>query len=259
MLAPTVAASALLGLLVGSFLNVVVHRVPAGLSVVHPPSACPGCDARIAAYDNVPVLSWLVLRGRCRRCRTGISVRYPLVELGTACLFAVVAWRLGASWELPAYLWLAGVAVPLALIDLDVRRLPDAIVLPAYPVSAALLALASEGTGEWGALLRAGAGGLLLFALYLLLAVAQPGGMGFGDVKLAGVLGLHLGWLGWGTLVVGGFLGFLLGGAVGLALMAAGRAGRRSAIPFGPSMLAGALLAVLCGEALAGLYVDLLL
>jgi leader peptidase (prepilin peptidase) / N-methyltransferase len=253
------AASALLGLLVGSFLNVVIWRVPRGESVVSPPSHCPGCGEAVRARDNVPVLGWLLLRGRCRDCGEPISSRYPLVELATAALFALMAWRPGATWELPAFLYLAAVTVALTMIDIDVHRLPDAIVLPSYAVGALLLLLPAMAEGEWHAYLRALLGAAVLFGVYFVLVLVHPAGMGFGDVKLAGVLGLYLGWLGWGQLAVGGFLGFLLGGVWGVALLAAGRAGRKSAIPFGPFMLAGALLAVWFGAGLVDAYLDLLL
>jgi leader peptidase (prepilin peptidase)/N-methyltransferase len=251
-------ACGLLGLLIGSFLNVVVWRVPRGESVASPPSACPSCGHPIRARDNVPVLSWLLLRGRCRDCGATISARYPLVELATGVLFALVAWRLAATWELPAYLYLAAISVALTLIDIDVRRLPDAIVLPSYGVAAVLLAVPAVAEGEWHAYVRALIGAAILFTGYFALAFAYPAGMGFGDVKLAGVLGLYLGWLGWGELAVGAFLGFLLGGVWGAALLVARRAGRKSAIPFGPFMLAGALLAVFVGGTIARGYVDLM-
>jgi leader peptidase (prepilin peptidase) / N-methyltransferase len=253
-----VVACAVLGLLIGSFLNVVVWRVPRGESVVSPPSACPGCGHPIRARDNVPVLSWLLLRGRCRDCGATISGRYPLVELATGVLFGLTAWRLGAAWELPAYLYLVAIAVALTMIDIDVRRLPNAIVLPSYVVAGLLLLLPAVATGGWDPYLRALLGAAILFAGYFGLALAYPAGMGFGDVKLAGVLGLYLGWLGWGELVVGAFLGFLLGGVWGVALLLARRAGRKSAIPFGPFMLGGALLGVFVGGALSHAYVDVL-
>jgi leader peptidase (prepilin peptidase) / N-methyltransferase len=216
----------------------------------------------IRRRDNVPVVSWLVLRGRCRDCSAPISARYPLVEATTAVVFALVAWRFGPSWELPAYLWLAAIGIALVLIDLDVHRLPDAIVLPSYPVVIGLLALAGlnpGGEADWGALLRALAGGAILFVAYFLMAVAYPGGMGFGDVKLAGVLGLGLGWLGWGALVVGGFSAFLLGGLFSVALLLLRRAGRRSGIPFGPWMVLGAAVGVAVGEQVWRAYLGLIL
>ncbi|QHT55835.1 prepilin peptidase [Cellulomonas sp. H30R-01] len=251
----------LLGLLVGSFLNVVVWRVPRGESVVHPPSACPRCGHAIRARDNVPVVSWLLLRGRCRDCGAPISARYPAVEAATGVLFALTAWFAGPTWILPALLYLAAISVALTLIDIDTKRLPDAIVLPSYPVALALLALASAnpgGTSDWGALVRALAGGAILFVVYLVTVLVYPAGMGLGDVKLAGVLGLYLGWFGWGALLVGWFAAFLLGGVYAVGLLVAGRAGRKSGIPFGPWMLAGAAVGVVVGESIWGAYLGAL-
>jgi leader peptidase (prepilin peptidase)/N-methyltransferase len=251
-LTPLVAA--LLGLVVGSFLNVVVHRLPRGESVVHPPSACPVCGHRIRRRHNVPVLGWLVLRGRCHDCAAPISARYPLVELGTALLWAAVAAWLGPVWSLPAWLYLASIAVALALIDVDLHRLPDALVLPAYPVALVLLGGGALLDGDPGALLRALVGAVVLGGLYLGLHLVRPDGMGFGDVKLAGVLGLYLGSLGWGALAVGGFAAFLLGGVVGVAAVLARGGGRRTAVPFGPFMLAGAFVALFAGQQLTSAY-----
>lgn len=247
-----------LGLAVGSFLNVVIHRVPEGRSVLSPASHCPACATPIRPWHNVPVLGWLVLRGRCAHCRTPISPRYPLVELLTAVLFVAVTARFGLHPELPAYLYLAAVAVALAMIDLAVKRLPDVIVLPSYAVAVVLLLAASAAGGTWYAGARALFGMAVLFAGYLALALVYPGGMGFGDVKLAGLLGLYLGWLGWGPLWVGTLAGFLLGGLAGVTLIVVRRAGRRTAIPFGPAMLGGALVAVLAAGPVATWYSSLL-
>jgi len=246
------------GLLIGSFLNVVIARVPAGESVVHPRSRCPRCGAEIGALDNIPVLSWVLLRGRCRKCAEPISVRYPVVEIAHAALWLVMLWRFGWSWELPAYLYFASVGLALAVIDLDTKRLPNPLTLPSYVVIGVLLLVPAVADGQWSAYLTAWLAGLALFAFYFLLAVIYPSGMGFGDVKLAGVLGLVLGWLGWSVLLVGGFLGFLLGAVVGGALMAVRKAGRKSKIPFGPFMLAGALLAILWGGQVWDAYLDTL-
>ncbi|TDT63963.1 A24 family peptidase [Frigoribacterium sp. PhB116] len=261
-----------LGLLIGSFLNVVVYRVPAGMSISSPPSACPGCHAPIKAYDNVPVLSWLALKGRCRSCSTAISARYPIVELATGGFFALVAaavwpWTVvpteaaplvAALLELVAFLWLAGASVALAIIDTEHHRLPDAIVLPSYAVGLVLLGASSALSGEWDALLRGVIGMAALFVFYLALALVKPGAMGLGDVKLAGVLGLWLGWLGWGELVVGAFAAFLLGGLFSVVLLATRRAQRTGGIPFGPWMLAGAWVGVLVGGIVAASYLQLL-
>lgn len=269
MMAPVLLG--IFGTMIGSFLNVVIFRVPAGRSIVAPPSACPTCGTRIRGFDNVPVLSWLVLRGRCRTCRAGISARYPAVELGTGLFFAVVtvwflhthplsavpAAALGGVLQLVALLYLAAISVSLALIDLDTHRLPNAIVLPGYIVGAALLGTGAALTGHPGSLLTAAIGMVAMFGLYLLMTIAYPGGMGLGDVKLAGVLGLYLGWLGWAPLAVGAFAAFVLGGLYGLALVVMRRANRRGGIPFGPWMLAGAWLGVFAGAPIARAYLTL--
>jgi leader peptidase (prepilin peptidase) / N-methyltransferase len=248
----------LLGLVIGSFLNVVIHRVPVGASVVSPPSHCPGCERPIRPRHNVPVLSWLALGGRCADCRLPIPVRYPLVELLTAVVFVLVTWRaveLDQLVAVPALLTFTALGVALSAIDLDVRRLPNALVLPAYPVLAALVAVAAVLRDDWGALARAGLGAAALFAFFYLIAVVSPNGMGFGDVKLAGLVGLVLGYLSWGAVVVGAFAGFFLGALVGVAVMAVGAGGRKTAIPFGPFMVVGALAALWISDPV----VDLLL
>ena len=248
---------ALLGLAVGSFLNVVIYRVPRGESLVTPASHCPSCGVPIRPWHNVPLFGWLFLRGRCASCRTRISVRYPLVELGCALLFVALALRLshlGLLSALPAYLYFAAIGIALALIDLDVQRLPNSIVLPSYPVVAGLLAVAAGVHGSWSPLLRAVIGGAILFAFYFALAFAYPAGMGFGDVKLAGLLGAVLAYLSWRVLVVGAFGGFVLGAVVGLVVLATGRGGRKTALPFGPFMIAGALIAIFAGSSIADAY-----
>lgn len=246
---------AVVGLAVGSFLNVVIWRVPRGESVVHPGSMCPACAVPIRSRDNVPVLSWVLLRGRCRTCKAAISPRYLLIELLCAGLFVVMSLRFGLRPELPAFLYLAAVGLALAVIDIEHKRLPFALTIPSYPIALVLLAGAALAGGHGDRLIPMLAGMGALFAFYYLLNLISPRGMGFGDVILSGILGLYLGFLGWGPLLVGAFLGFALGGLGGLLFIASGRAGRKSHIPFGPYMLAGALAAVLVGHALAGAYV----
>ena len=259
-----------LGLAIGSFLNVVIYRVPIGLSIVSPPSACLSCAAPIQAIDNLPVLSWLMLRGRCRHCAVAISRQYPLIELITGAFFAsVTAWylqqhsvqiglgagrsMLASGLGLVALLYLAAVSVALAAIDIKLHRLPNRIVLPSYIVGIVLLVNSSLLSVDFAAILRMMIGLAVLWGGYYVLAFSVPGGMGFGDVKLAGLLGLFLGWLGWGSLAVGAFAAFLLGGLFALGLVIARRANRKSGIPFGPWMLAGAWLGVALGDsALAG-------
>ncbi len=246
-----------LGLLIGSFLNVVIWRVPRGESVVRPPSHCPRCETPLKARDNVPVLSWLVLHGRCRTCHEPISSRYPLVELATGVLFAVMAVNFGWHAVLPAYLYLAAVGVALAMIDFDHHRLPDALTLPSYPVALALLGVAAIAEDGHTPFLRALLGMVVLFAFYALMWLVYPAGMGLGDVKLSGVLGLYLGWLGWGALVVGAFSAFLLGGLVGIGVILFAGGGRKTKVPFGPFMLLGALIGILWGQSLADAYTSL--
>ncbi|HLY33154.1 MAG TPA: prepilin peptidase [Jatrophihabitantaceae bacterium] len=251
----------ILGLAVGSFLNVVIYRVPAGESVVHPPSKCPNCGAPIRNRHNVPVLGWLVLRGRCYDCHAPISPRYPIVEAATGALFAAVTIRivdLHLGEALPAYLYLTAIGVALTMIDIDVKRLPDKIVLPSYPVLAALLLIATIDNSDWWALGRAGIGMALLYAFYFLTAFIYPAGMGFGDVKLSGLLGGMLAYLSWKALAVGAVGGFVLGAVGSLFLLAFRRAGRKSEIPFGPYMIAAALLAVFVANPIANAYLHLL-
>ncbi|MCU1557989.1 MAG: prepilin peptidase [Microbacteriaceae bacterium] len=257
-----VAICALGGLLIGSFLNVVAYRIPAGISLSRPPSACPECRTRIKPYDNVPVVSWLVLRARCRSCGTRISARYPLVEAGTAVFFAAIALLaiLGSRHlddprsvvagllALSSFLYLAAITVALALIDIDTHKLPNRIVLPAYVVSAVLLVAASIVSGQFDSLLRAAMAMAALALVYFIMAFAYPGGMGLGDAKLAGVIGIYLGWVGWGALVVGALSAFLLGGLYAVILLILRKANRKSGIPFGPWMLAGAWLGIGIGN-----------
>jgi leader peptidase (prepilin peptidase)/N-methyltransferase len=249
----------LLGLAIGSFLNVVVYRVPAGQSIVHPPSHCMNCGHPVRVRHNLPVLGWLILRGKCADCATPISVRYPIVEAVTAALFVLIALRLASlhiEAALPAYLYFAAAGIALALIDIDHRRLPDVIVLPSYLVVAVLLAAASFVSGDWWALARAAICAASLFAFYFAVAFAYPAGMGFGDVKLAGVLGALLGYLSWSALVVGAFASFLLGALSGVVVIASGRGGRKTAIPFGPFMILGALLAIFIAAPIAHAYLQ---
>ncbi len=245
-----VVASALLGLAVGSFLNVVIWRVPRHESVVSPPSHCPGCDAEIAPRDNIPVLSWLILRGRCRRCGVHISARYPLVEAGTGALWAMLALRFDDTWALPAYLVLAAGLVALSLIDLDTFLLPNRIVYPLTVVVVALFGVAAIVGDDSAAFVRALIGGGATFAVFLGLHLVSPRGMGFGDVKLSFVLGVALGWVSGPTVFLGMFLAFLLGSVVGILLIVTKVRSRRDHVPFGPFLAAGTMLALLLGDPL---------
>jgi leader peptidase (prepilin peptidase)/N-methyltransferase len=231
-----VAVCAVLGLAVGSFLNVVIYRVPRKESVVSPRSRCPRCGTEITAFDNIPVLSWLLLRGRCRTCREPISMRYPLIEVACAALFAAMALRFGADWALPAFLTLAAALLAGSAIDIEHQLLPDRLVFPS-------LAL-----GLIGAVIASG--GLLGMAL----AWPRAGAMGGGDIKLALLLGLCLGWLGLGHVALGLFLGFLFGSIVGVALVVTKAKALQEHFAFGPFLAAGTLVAVWWGTPLLDLY-----
>jgi leader peptidase (prepilin peptidase)/N-methyltransferase len=248
------AISGVYGLVIGSFLNVVIWRVPRRDSIVRPPSHCPVCDAKIANRDNIPVASWLLLRGRCRSCGSAISVRYPFVELLTAVLFAAVGARFAHSWALPAYLVLTAALIGLSAIDLEHYILPNRIVYPADGAVIVLLAVASAAEHDWGAFVRAAIGGAIAFTVFFIIHIVSPKGMGFGDVRLSFLLGLALGWLGWGEVAGGLFAGFLYGAVVGVALIAVRVRGRKQQIPFGPFLAAGAITFVLFGEPLVDWY-----
>ena len=246
-----VALIGVLGLLVGSFLNVVIHRVPLGQSIVSPGSRCPGCGADIAPWDNIPVLSWLVLRGRCRHCGAAISARYPAVELLTGLVFAGVAATRGVDDDLVLQLPLAAVLIAVAGIDLEHRIVPNKILAPAAVFGLAAGAVVM--TDELPELLIAGAAA---FTAMLLIALAYPRGMGMGDVKLAGVMGLYLGQ----SVIPALFIGFLSGTVVGLAILAReGSEARKKAVPFAPFLALGGIVALLVGPELIDLYKDELL
>ena len=253
-LVPVYVTIGLFGLAVGSFLNVVIYRVPRQESLVTPASHCPTCNTQIKPWHNVPVIAWLALRGRCAKCKTPISVRYPLVEAATSLLFVAITYRFGLSLELPAYLYLAAAGVALAMIDFDHRQLPDSIVLPSYVVAGLLLIPAGAIT-DYPAAARGLVSMLVLLFLYLTLALAYPAGLGFGEVKLAGVLGLYLGWLSWGSVVIATFVGVLIAACVGLVSAVLRRARREFALPpFGPYMLSGAAVALFAAAPVTAWY-----
>jgi leader peptidase (prepilin peptidase) / N-methyltransferase len=241
-----VVLAGLLGAIFGSFLNVVAYRLPRGESLARPRSRCPGCETPIRPYDNVPVLSWLLLRGRCRDCRRPISARYPLVEAGTGLLCALVALAADDVWLGLAFVLLL---VPVTLIDLDHRIIPNRLMLVGAVAAPAILLLTETDALLEHAIAAAAAGGFLLLA-----AVAYPRGMGMGDVKLAAVMGLFLG------RAVGPamFVALVSGTLVGAAIIArkGAREGRKTAVPFGPFLAFGGLVALFAGDALADWYLD---
>lgn len=249
MLAFVVAASAVFGLAIGSFLNVVIARVPVGASVVRPPSRCPGCKVEIAWRDNIPVVGWLLLRGRCRACDQPISLRYPIIEVLTAAVFASAAARFGTDdlGALPAFcVWGAGL-IALSAIDLDHHRLPNRVLYPTGFLAGGLLIAASGAAGEWRSLLDAALGGLVGFGFFFIVWLVAPAKMGYGDVRLSALNGILLGWLSVGHVGVAILLGSATASVVGILLIALHRAGRATPIPFGPFLAFGAWAAFLAG------------
>lgn len=247
-------ACAVFGLAVGSFLNVVIYRVPRKASVVRPRSSCPTCETPISGRDNIPVLSWLLLGRRCRSCREPISARYPLVELLTASIFAAAALRFGWDWALPAFLVLLGGLLVLAFTDLEHFLLPVRIVYPVLAGVAGLLVLAAAATGHWHRLIIAAICAAASFGFFFLINFINPRWLAFGDVRLSLVIGLGLGWLGVGYVLLGFFLANLLGAVVGFALIATKRMDRKSHIPFGVFLALGAAVAVFGGGPIVNWY-----
>jgi leader peptidase (prepilin peptidase)/N-methyltransferase len=237
-----------LGAVIGSFLNVVVHRVPRGESLVSPGSKCPECETPVKPWDNVPLVSWLVLRGRCRRCGARISPRYPAVELLTAAAFAGVVAARGFDEGLILELPFVAVLIALAGIDLEHHLLPNRIVYPAAVYGVAATAVVD--VGELPEHLIAGAGA---FAFLLVTALVYPAGMGMGDVKLAGAMGVFLGL----SVIPAMLVAFLTGSMVGIGMIAReGLSARKKGVPFGVFLALGGIVAVLAGPELIELYED---
>lgn len=235
------------GLMIGSFLNVVIYRVPRKESLVRPGSHCPMCGTAIRWYDNIPVLSWLILRGRCRSCRERISLRYPLVEAFTGASFGVCLYRFGFTWYVLIAWFFVAVLLTLALIDLDHMIIPTMIALPAALVG--LGAVIALNPGEWWVHLASAAGAA---TFCFLLAMLWPGGgMGGGDVTMALLVG---GVLGFPSVLVAFFLAFLSGTLVGLYLILVLKKSRKTRIPFGPFLAAGSYVALFLGQSIVDGY-----
>jgi len=250
-----VVYAGLVGLVVGSYLNVVVHRLPRGTSTVLPRSRCPYCGGPVLARDNVPVVSYLILRGRCRWCTAPISWRYPVVEAATAALFVACVLRFGPRLEAAVAALLAALLVALAAIDLEHFLLPDRLTLPGIAAG-----LAVQPWIDWGGLRAAALGAALGAAILLLLygawwLVRREEGLGLGDVKMLAMVGAFLGWQG---VLVTLFVGSLAGAAVGLAVVASRRGGMQTRLPFGVFLAAGGLVALFWGRQLADAYLELL-
>jgi leader peptidase (prepilin peptidase)/N-methyltransferase len=237
------------GMVAGSFISVVAHRVPRGISIVAPRSRCPGCGAQIAARDNVPIFSWLLLRGRCRGCETRIPALYPIVELGLGLAFLLTVVVL---WDDPAQLAMGLVFVAtlaaVTLTDLERRIIPNRILLVSALIGVTIAAVADPSSLPERGLAAAAAGGLLL-----LTALVYPSGMGMGDVKLAALMGLFLG----AAVAPALLIGFLSGALVGIAMIAReGASARKKGLPFGPFLALGGLIGLLAGNELIDFYVS---
>jgi leader peptidase (prepilin peptidase) / N-methyltransferase len=247
-----VVPAVLFGLAIGSFLTVVVDRVPKKESIVSPRSRCPHCGAEIRTRDNIPVVSWLLLGGKCRNCRARISARYPLLEAATAASFAGVAVVYPPIYLIVMLCAFCAVMLAVGAIDLELKIIPNKITYPAFPAFA-LAIVVGWALGQDLDPPRALIGALLYGGAFLLIAIIAPRGLGMGDVKLTGLIGLAMGSLGLAYVGVAAGAAILLGGLGGILALIGGR-GRKSAIPFGPFLTAGALVAVFWGQRIADWY-----
>lgn len=243
-----------LGLAFGSFATVLASRGLGDESFVSPGSRCDTCQTRIARRDNIPVVSWIVLRGRCRHCDAQIPVSTPVAEISTAILFAIVTWVLGATWTLPAYLVFVTACVALTLTDLAAKRLPNRIVFPADAIGAVLLVAGALLDGDADNLVGAAVGALGYSGVMLVVHLIAPAGLGFGDVKLAVLLGMFLGYQSLWHVAAGFFFAYLAGGIISIVLVVTKLRTMKDAIPFGPYMMAAALLMVIAGDGILDAY-----
>jgi leader peptidase (prepilin peptidase)/N-methyltransferase len=239
------------GLCIGSFLNVCIHRLPLGASIAKPPSSCPGCGARIRWYDNLPVISWVLLRGRCRHCKAPISIRYPIVELLTGA-FAMILWlRFGLDWQVFIYFVFVSALLVITFIDLDHRIIPDTISLPGIPIGFAASFLLPDITWSDALIGILAGGGTLLTIAWGYQLLTGKDGMGGGDIKLLAMIGAFLGWKGvLFTIMASSFIGTL----VGVMIMVKAGKGMKLAIPFGPFLSIGAVVYIFFGPQLIEWY-----
>jgi leader peptidase (prepilin peptidase)/N-methyltransferase len=242
------------GSMVGSFLNVCIYRLPRDLSIIFPSSRCPACGMHIRPYDNIPVISYLLLGGRCRYCKARISARYPLVEALNASLYVLVVWRFGLGWHTPFLFAFCSAMIVITFIDLDFQIIPDSITIPGMLVG--LLAgslILPDPFDRFSILgLRDSIIGLLSGSLaFYVIAVLSRGGMGGGDIKMMAMVGAFMGWK---SVLLTTFSGSLLGSLVGIFLMVFKGKGRKTKVPFGPFLAAGAIISLLYGQELASLY-----
>ncbi len=253
------------GAIIGSFLNVLILRIPADKSLLND-STCSNCGNKLGAFENVPIISWIFLRGKCRNCKAKISAQYPLVELFSALAFGFTTWILvvpvedtaGADWTLLIALdYLISVSIVLFVIDVREKLLPDSVVFPSYFVAGAFLIASKLLAGDPAGILWIIIGAAISFSFYLLLALVS-GSIGGGDIKLAGVLGMYLGFFGLGHVILGTIGAFILGGIFALGLVLFKGAKRKSEVPFGPWMLLSTFLTLLFGRQIIAWYIALI-
>jgi leader peptidase (prepilin peptidase)/N-methyltransferase len=254
----------LLGASIGSFLNVVIYRLPAGLSLLYPPSRCPKCLHRLRKHENVPVLGWLWLRGRCSNCRNPISIRYPLVEAATGILFLLTFWMFGLSWQTLGYWAFLSWLLALSLIDLDTMTLPNSLTQSGLVLGLVfqgiigITATSSLAGGIQQLMAGIGAAVLGLWLVEIIILVGsialERTAMGDGDAKLAAMMGA---WLGWKSLLLAGFLASLVGAVMGVGAIALGLLNRHQPMPFGPFLALGALLTLFWGETIISTYLGM--
>jgi leader peptidase (prepilin peptidase)/N-methyltransferase len=247
----------LFGITIGSFLNVVIYRVPNGGNI-NGRSNCPKCNHQIRAYDNIPVLSWILLAGKCRDCKASISPRYPLVELANGLAWVGLGLFFGLDPILPLLLILASATITLTMIDFDTMTLPNVITYPIFILTVVYLTALAFYTSDWDSLISAGLGALVYFAFFFLMWFLTGGrGLGFGDVKLAPTLGAMIGWFTLNGTFVGIMGAFILGGIPAGIVMALGIIKKGTQIPFGPMLILGAWVGLLFGESLSSAYLSL--
>jgi leader peptidase (prepilin peptidase)/N-methyltransferase len=249
----------LLGSIVGSFLNVCIYRIPRDSSIILPPSRCPSCNAPIKPYDNIPIISFVLLGGKCRQCRTRISPRYPLVEALNALLYVLVLWRFGPGWHMPLLFAFCSTMLVITFIDLDFQIIPDSITLPGTAVGliAGSLILPDpfdrlSPLGFRESVIGLLSGGLVFFLIAeVSYRILRQEAMGGGDIKMMAMVGAFLGWK---SVLLTTFAGSLAGSLIGVLLMLFKGTGRKTKIPFGPFLALGALLSMFCGQEILALY-----
>ena len=253
---PLYITPVLFGLVIGSFLNVCIWRMPRKESISFPPSSCPKCKGRIRAWDNIPVLSYIILGGKCRSCKAAISSRYPFIEALNAALYALVYWRFGPEWQnLPLYAFVSALVV-ITFIDFDHQIIPDRITIPGVVIGLLVGSLilpdpfVREVALGWKSSLIGAAAG---FGLFYMIAILSRGGMGGGDIKMMAMTGSILGWKG---VLLATFAGSFIGSVYGLFLMVFRGQGRKAKVPFGPFLAMGCLLALFVGQEILRWYMN---